>query len=204
MFRQALTCLGIVLFSGGTAVWCFCSPDTHPLGHPCPHVTCEATYADETPEERLRVAVICNDTDAVTHLLATSHLDLRRTWGPKRLSITHYAVAGHGPIVAALCAAGADPNARTTTGETPLMYVSGCAAEQARAVRALLDAGAALEATDDAGQTPLLHAACKGDATLTELLVKAGADVTARDDGGYAASDFAHRPSLQAIPALAH
>lgn len=206
MFRQALTCLGIVLFSGGTAVWCFRSPGpAQAVGHHCPHVTCDATYADDdTPEEHLRVAVICNDTEMVTRLLASSHLDLRKTWGPKHLSITHYAAAGHGSIVAQLCAAGADVDARTDTGETPLMYVSGSPAEQVRAVRALLDAGAALEATNDAGQTPLIHAAYKGDASLTRLLLDAGAHDTAWDDDGYAAADYthAHLP-LQTLHALA-
>lgn len=206
MFRQALTCLGIVLFSGGTAVWCFRSPGpTHTVGHHCPQVTSDATYCDDaTPEDRLRTAVICNDPDAVTRLLASSHLDLRKTWGPKRLSITHYAAAGHGSVVAQLCAAGADADARSDTGETPLMYVSGSAAEQVGAVRALLAAGAALEATDDAGQTPLIHAACKGDAPLTQILLDAGADDAARDDDGHAASDFVRGdPLLQTVRAFA-
>jgi ankyrin repeat protein len=203
MFRQALTCLGIVLLSGGTAVWCYRSPcPTCHQGQSPPQYIRDAAFAnDDTPEDRLRTAVICDDVETVKQLLAASpRPDLHTAWGPKRLSIAHYAAAGHGSVLPRLIAAGADANARSKTGETPLMYVCGSPADQACAVRALLDAGAALEAVDRAGHTPLIHAAWKGDTDLARLLLEAGADPAARDSDGHCAADFASEfPSLEPL-----
>jgi len=198
MLRQALTWLGIVALSGSTAVWCYrasCPPCAAAPG------CCAADGdldRDQSPEDRLRSAVINGDAERVRQLLALPRLDLHRTWGPKRLGIVHYAAAGHGTAVGPLCAAGADANARTAAGETPLMYVLGSPAEQACAVRSLLQAGATLEAADTAGQTPLIRAACKGDAELIRLLLEVGADPAARDRAGHsAASITAEDPHLR-------
>jgi ankyrin repeat protein len=86
--------------------------------------------------------------------------------------------AGAADVVAALLAARADVEARTSTGATALML----AAESGSAdtVRALLDAGAAVDARDEAGQeTALMFAAALDRADVVRLLLDHGADAAA-------------------------
>ena len=83
--------------------------------------------------------------------------------------------AGNAAIVGVLLAAGADPNAVTSTGATPLMPAaeSGSAA----AVAALLDQGADVNATESAlGQTALMFAAAFDRPAAIAALIRGGAD----------------------------
>jgi ankyrin repeat protein len=59
-------------------------------------------------------------------------------------------------VATLLIAAGADVNARTNRGETPLMAVA--STNNAKLARALLAAGADRAARDNAGDTALDHA----------------------------------------------
>lgn len=72
------------------------------------------------------------------------------------------AAEGHGAIVARLVAAGADPNARTKTGLTPLFFAA--RRGDVGSAEALAQAGAALDAASPDGGTPLLVAAASLDA----------------------------------------
>jgi ankyrin repeat protein len=54
-------------------------------------------------------------------------------------------------------------------------------------VRALVDAGANIEAAIGYGVRPLMLAAGYGETAVVEVLLNAGADVMARNDGGYTA-----------------
>lgn len=96
--------------------------------------------------------------------------------------------------------AGADPNARTEDGRTPLHLAVGnipgtalAAPRDAGEVIALLvEAGANLEARDERGRTPLHTAA--GSSEFPEwlnALLNAGADPKARDEDGRTPWDFA-------------
>lgn len=80
--------------------------------------------------------------------------------------------------VAAVLAAGVDPNAANDRGVTALHYAA--ATDCADCVAALLAAGARVSARRFDGRTPLHH--CSAPA-LT-LLLAAGADLEARDDQG--------------------
>ena len=93
------------------------------------------------------------------------------------------ALHGGGPdVVALLVEAGADVNARTKNGFTPLHF-----ARTAAEVNALLGAGADLLARDDRGLTPFLHAAENGQHLVLAPLVNAGADVNEVSDWGSSA-----------------
>ena len=77
--------------------------------------------------------------------------------------------------------AGADVNARTENGYTPLHWAAGWGT--AETVQLLIAAGADVNARTENGYTPLHWAAWK-NAETTEALITAGVDVNARAEGG--------------------
>lgn len=84
-------------------------------------------------------------------------------------------------IIGLLTANGADVNAKTTRGTTPLHY----ACEHARStavVTVLIEAGADVNARDLAQRTPLHWAADSGATDLVDLLIERGADINAKDE----------------------
>jgi len=94
-----------------------------------------------------------------------------------------------------LVAAGADPDAPSTPGTTPLALAARFG--RVEAVRALLAAGAdpGRRAPDRYGATPLMQAAQGGHAEVIGLLLAAGADVDARDRYGSTALAWAAQAS---------
>lgn len=98
--------------------------------------------------------------------------------------------AGNLPMVLALIEAGADVNASDEGGWTPLMK----AAHNVELDRgfpdvaqALIDAGANVEMPISYGIRPLMLAAGYGETAVVETLLKTGADVMARNEGGLTA-----------------
>ena len=86
--------------------------------------------------------------------------------------------------------AGANVNARTESGSTPLA-IAAAWNENPAVVRTLLDAGADLEARDEIGWTPLIGAArWNANSAVARTLLDAGADGAARDGGGRTAFDY--------------
>jgi len=59
-------------------------------------------------------------------------------------------------------------------------------------VRMLLSDGADVRSVDDKGMTLLMVAASVGSPEIVDLLIAAGADVTAKDKLGYTAQDLAY------------
>ncbi len=76
--------------------------------------------------------------------------------------------------------AGADLEARTEGGLTPLMYAARYN-ENPEVVQVLLEAGVDLEARDEDGSTPLMLAAWNPE--VVQVLLDAGADPTTMNGG---------------------
>ena len=82
-----------------------------------------------------------------------------------------------------LLAEGADVNAPSKQGRTPLMVAAACAT-CSDIVKLLLEKGADAKARDSGGGSPLSDAASAGSATSVDLLLAAGADPNAADNFG--------------------
>ena len=70
---------------------------------------------------------------------------------------------------------GADVNAQSSSGNTPLMYA--CAGGHEEVVRALLEAGANVEVHNENGHTPLMEAASAGHCGVAKILLEFGAGI---------------------------
>ena len=78
----------------------------------------------------------------------------------------------------------ADPNAKDIDGETPLHAAAHGAGERGAVASLVLAFGATVDARNLRGRTPLHCAAVRDDGAVVLALVRAGADVRARDKGG--------------------
>jgi len=134
-------------------------------------------------------AVRAGDLDKARALLAAgAAVDACDEAG--RTPLMHAAHAGNLPLVVALLTAGADVNASAEGGWTAAslaVYNAEARRGFADVVRALVDAGANIEAAIGYGVRPLMLAAGYGETAVVEVLLNAGADVMARNDGGYTA-----------------
>jgi uncharacterized protein len=97
-------------------------------------------------------------------------------------SLLDAAESGDRPTALRLLAKGANPNALTADGATPLMYAA--ANEDLELVRALLKAGADVKLKNRFGTSALTEAAIVGSAPIIGALLKAGADPNTRNPEG--------------------
>jgi len=98
--------------------------------------------------------------------------------------------AGDAATVQQLLAAGADVNARDEQGWSPLaraVYSQELKHGFVDVVQVLIEAGANLEATIGYGVRPLMLAAGYGETAVVEALLNAGAEILAKNEGGYTA-----------------
>ena len=94
---------------------------------------------------------------------------------------------GHLDVVRALLAAGADANAQDAQGWTPIFkaaYNHEMDCGFAPVAQALVEAGANVNQRIFYGLTPLMLAAGGGEAAVCEVLLNAGAEVKAANEGG--------------------
>ncbi len=121
-------------------------------------------------------------------LAAGAEINSRDREGATLLMLASH--AGNLPMVLALIEAGADVNASDERGWTPLMkaaYNAELDRGFADVAQALIDAGANVEAPIAYGIRPLMLAAGYGETAVVETLLKEGADVMARNEGGLTA-----------------
>ena len=111
---------------------------------------------------------------------------------------SRYQYESNPDVLGELLAAGADPNARTADGTTPLMMAAGLgyrsyqphtprgrpAPPVEEAVRVLVEGGADVNARNEADFTALHAATFRGLNEVIEYLVEQGADIDARDFRG--------------------
>jgi len=105
------------------------------------------------------------------------------------LEIMAATCAGNTPVVASLCARGANVNECNYEGASPLLCASIIGNEAL--VKTLIDGGADPNLADVYGTTPLQAAAFDGHATVVQRLLLAGAKVNSIDCEGYTALHFA-------------
>ncbi len=137
----------------------------------------------------LLAAVKLGDVDKAIRLMrAGADCNGRDEDGSTLLMLASY--SGNLPMVTALLNAGAEINASDEGGWTALMKAAHNAEKNAGfpdVVQVLIDAGANIEAPIGYGVRPLMLAAGYGETAVVERLLKAGADVSARNEGGYTA-----------------
>jgi ankyrin repeat protein len=139
----------------------------------------------------LHVAAYNADVEAVRQLLAAGALpDLRDENGytPLLWASFRAAVADQVPVIEALIAAGADPDAINGSGDSSCLILaaqSGCES----AVAALVGGGANVNRQAD-GVTALMVAARMGEVGIVRLLLQLGANPAARA-GRFTAADYA-------------
>jgi ankyrin repeat protein len=94
---------------------------------------------------------------------------------------------------------GADVNARSRTGLTPMMMAANGPANTPGAIALLLAAGADVNAADDDGFTALIFAAVSSGPEMVSALLSAGADARARERlHGKSPADYAaENPALR-------
>lgn len=117
-------------------------------------------------------------------LLVEFGADPNEVSGKREYSLLHNAVAsGNYGFASTLLRLGADPNARSSSGATPLHFAA--RSGQGYLVRALLKHAAKPDIRDGNGRTPYDLAVESGHENVADLLTRAGRDSShfGRDDG---------------------
>ena len=139
--------------------------------------------------EYLLDAVTAGDVEGVRKLLAAgADCNVRNAAGATALMLAAH--AGRLELVKLLIDAGAEVNAGDERGWGPLtkaVYNADLDRGFADVVQTLIDAGANVEAPIGYGVRPLMLAAGYGETAVAETLLRAGADVLARNEGGLTA-----------------
>jgi ankyrin repeat protein len=114
--------------------------------------------------------------EAKVRLLLERGADIKAQISEGRNLVYQAASLGDGlPVLRLLLEKGAEPDAKTLTGNTALMTAAGRA--NLEAMRLLIAKGADVNAKSAAGATALMAAASTGNAAAVRLLIEKGADV---------------------------
>ncbi|HQG29255.1 MAG TPA: ankyrin repeat domain-containing protein, partial [Candidatus Ozemobacteraceae bacterium] len=133
-------------------------------------------------------AAATGNTASVAALLASDSRLVRAKTATLLTPLHYAAVRGHAEVARQLIGAGADPDARTEDGRTPLQFAFENPEMSERDRTALVDLLASgpdiINSIDGIGLSPLHYAARFGNASAASLLIARGALVAARDAKG--------------------
>jgi ankyrin repeat protein len=135
-----------------------------------------------------------NDAAFVEELLnrgATAEARISIGWVVDWTAMHCAAEASSSRAIDVLLAHGADVDARSRLGQTPLSI--SVARGDAMIARQLASAGANIEAADTNGETVLMHAVQNNDLELVKTLLACGADIHAQDSEGRTVCTTARR-----------
>jgi hypothetical protein len=107
-----------------------------------------------------------------------------------RRGYTPLHIAGNSIVITSLLDAGADIEAKSNSGNTPLQF-SILPRAQAKVFDTLIARGADIQTTDHDGQTPLHTAAQYGNVHAVRGLIRLGAKVNVRDKFGHSPLNYA-------------
>jgi ankyrin repeat protein len=129
-----------------------------------------------------REHIDANDVAMVKKLIRGG-ADVNAAYDEYNMNALHVATAmGGTAVLEALLEHGADPNAASTVGETPLMNT--CFGDKAASAELLLAHGADPNARNIGGESALMYAARMGSAETARVLLRHGADMDAGVPGG--------------------
>jgi ankyrin repeat protein len=140
--------------------------------------SCSISFA---PPASLHAAVKSDDVETVKAFIeAGADLDQPDLWGPPLCIAVR---RGSKEIVEVLLANGADIEGPTAAGAGKLhpLHIVASNPRGASLARLLLERGAQLEARDGAGRTPLIAAVDADNASVADVLLRAGADPNSPD-----------------------
>jgi len=141
--------------------------------------------------DELGHAIFDGDTDKVAALLKT-HPDLAVTTNTLGATPLDIAVIGRQlKVIQLLLVNGANPNAKDSLGDTPLLTAVMFDFDSANVVEMLLTNKADVDATNNKGDTPLHFAAMLGRYNPAKVLLDYKADVNAKDNEGNTPLHFA-------------
>ena len=125
---------------------------------------------------------------------AVDAMDDHTRWTP----LLRAADQRHAEVVRYLLAHGASVNAKARFGQTPLtvailgtVFSYGPKGNRDETIQALLLSGADVNLQGEFSWSPLMAAVLRGDADLLRLLISKGADLSAKDEEGKTALDYA-------------
>lgn len=147
-----------------------------------------------------------NEPEVVLKALKSRHTNVnawKQTWDGQDDLYTHYYqpihVAEDPRVIRALVGKGARVNEPNSAGFTPLRLAV-AAKKPHDSVRALVEAGADVNLADEDGNGPLHYAF--DSPSIAELLIKAGADLFAKNAKGETATDWARERDGEALSVL--
>lgn len=151
-------------------------------------VVCGVLAGSALGAAEIHEAAATGNTASIAALLASDSRLVRAKTATLLTPLHYAAVRGHVEVARQLIGAGADPDARTEDGRTPLQFVFENPEMNANDRAALVDLLASdsdiVNSIDVIGLTPLHYAARFGNASAASLLIGRGALVSARDAKG--------------------